>query len=170
MPVADRNGLVAADPWVTLDDDAAAPSGASVVVSFNRLKSDHNAVFAAAGAVGVEVPSDVDLEDLRPFLPRLALITVRFATMRDGRVFSVGRLLRERFKFTGDLRAVGDFIPDQVLFLLRCGYSTFAVNDNFSVDSLKRCVAAYSAWYQRATDNVPTASDLRHQDASGTLS
>lgn len=161
MPVADRNGPVSADPWVKLADDAAVPSG-SVIVSFARLKNDNNAIFAAASAVGVEVPSDVKIEELLPFLPRLNLVMVRFANMRDGRPFSVGRLLRERHGFTGDLRSIGDIIPDQVLFLLRCGYTSFDVADSFSLDALKRCVNAYSAWYQRATDKVETVIDLRH--------
>jgi uncharacterized protein (DUF934 family) len=167
MRVADRNGLVAGDPWTGVTDDDAIPVGASVIVSFDRLRNDHNAVFAAANAVGVEVPGNVDFDELNPFLPRLKLIVVRFATMRDGRVFSAGRLLRERYGFTGDLRAAGDFIPDQILFLLRCGFSTFAIPDSFSLDSLKRAVAAYSAWYQRATDGAPTVAELRTKGDGG---
>lgn len=167
MPVVDRTGTAAADSWVRVVDEDAVPAGASAVVSFGRLKTDHNAVFAAAGAVGIEIAGDADLDEIAPFLPRLKLIVVRFASMRDGRVFSVGRLLRERYAYGGDLRAAGDFIPDQVLFLLRCGFSTFTVADTFSLDAFKRAVAAYTAWYQRAADRTPIAADLRRDGNAG---
>ena len=166
MPVLDRSGPVN-DRWVTLADDAVVPAGASVVASLTRLKSDHNALFASAAAVGVEVSGDVALDELEPFLPRLTLVVARFTTMRDGRPFSLGRLLRERYGFKGELRAAGPFIPDQVLFLLRCGFTTFEVGDDFSLESLKRSVAAYTAWYQRATDRAPTVLDLRHKSDRG---
>lgn len=158
--VLNRNGPIA-DAWQRLADDAPIPAGASVLVSFARLKNEHNALFATAGAVGVDVGGDVELEDLEPFLPRLGLIVVRFASMRDGRPFSVGRLLRERYGFTRDLRAVGEFIPDQVLFLLRCGFSSFEVGPNFSAEALKHSVAAYTVWYQRGVERNATVAEMR---------
>jgi uncharacterized protein (DUF934 family) len=161
MAVVDRNGPIA-DAWVKLADDEPAPAGAAVVVSLARLKNEHNALFAAAARVGVEIAGDVVLEDLVALLPRLSLVIVRFAFMRDGRPFSIGRLLRERYRYQGDLRANGDFIPDQVLFLLRCGYNSFEVGAGFSTQSLKQSVAAYTAWYQRGIDRAPTVLDLRH--------
>jgi uncharacterized protein (DUF934 family) len=161
MAIVDRNGPID-DAWVKLADDAQVPAGLPVVVSLARLKNEHNALFATAPRVGVEIGGDVVLEDLLPFLGRLNLIVVRFAFMRDGRPFSIGRLMRERYRYQGDLRATGDYIPDQVLFLLRCGYSSFEVGAEFSIDSLKRSVAAYTAWYQRGVDRTPTVLDLRH--------
>ncbi|MHB1203981.1 MAG: DUF934 domain-containing protein [Rhodospirillaceae bacterium] len=161
--VLDRNGPVA-DGWVRLADGAAAGDGMSVLVSFSRLKNEHNALFAKAAGVGVEIAGDTPLEDLAPFLPRLGLIVVRFAAMRDGRPFSIGRLLRERYGFARELRAVGDFIPDQVLFLLRCGFNSFEVGPHFSSDALKRSVAAYTAWYQRGVERKATIAEMRRNE------
>ncbi len=158
--VLDRNGPIT-DGWQRLADDEAVKTGASALVSFQRLKNEHNALFAEAAAVGVEIGGDVTLEELEPFLPRLGLIVVRFAFMRDGRPFSVGRLLRERYGYTRDLRAVGDFIPDQVLFLLRCGFNSFEVGPNFSADALKHGVAAYTVWYQRGVERNQTVAEMR---------
>ncbi len=165
MAVVDRNGPLK-DAWTRIGEDAPAPKGASVIVSLARLKNEHNSLFSAAGAVGVEVASDVDLADLEPFLARLGVIVVRMATMRDGRVFSTGRLLRERYGYAADLRAVGDFIPDQVLFLLRCGFTSFEVGEKFPVESLKQSVAAYSVWYQKATDRAKSVVELRGENSS----
>ena len=160
--ILDRNGPIA-DGWERLANDAPVKPGASVLVSFTRLKNEHNALFAVAGNVGVDIGGDVNLDELEPFLPRLGLVVVRFAFMRDGRPFSVGRLLRERYGYTRDLRAVGDFIPDQVLFLLRCGFNSFEVGPNFSAEALKHSVAAYTVWYQRGVERNKTVAEIRKE-------
>jgi phosphoadenosine phosphosulfate reductase len=164
MDVVDRHGPIA-DEWLKLAGGTPVPAGSSarVVVTLTRLKNEHNALFATAAGVGVEIDGDAAVEDLLPFLSRLGVIIVRFTAMRDGRPFSIGRLLRERYGFQADMRAAGPFIPDQVLFLLRCGYSTFEVGAGFSIESLKQSVTAYSAWYQRSFDRSPTVVELRRR-------
>ena len=166
MPVADRSGLID-DSWTKLADDESAAKGAPIIVSLERLKSEHNSLFADASEVGVEVSGGVNLDDLKPFLSQLGIVVVRFDAMKDGRRFSVGRLLRERYGFEKDLRASGPFIPDQALFLLRCGFTSFDVGEDVSIETLKRSISAYSAWYQRASDRVATVLDLRHDGAGG---
>ncbi len=161
MAVVDKNGPIA-DAWERLADDAQPATGQSVIVSFARLKNEHNSLFSAAGAVGVEIPGDVNLDELEPLLPRLGLVVIRMTTMRDGRLFSLGRLLRERYGYKADMRAAGDLIPDQVLFMLRCGFTSFEVGDKFPTESLRRSVAAYTAWYQRATDRATTVAEMRN--------
>lgn len=165
MAVVDRKGHIA-DKWTHIADDAPVQSGASVIVSFARLKNEHNSLFSAAGAVGVEIGGDVNLDELETFLPRLGVVVIRMNTMRDGRLFSLGRLLRDRYKYTADMRAAGDLIPDQVLFLLRCGFTSFEVKDSFPIDSLKQSVAAYTAWYQRGVDRAATVAELRQGSRS----
>ena len=144
MPIADRNGLID-DLWTALADDAPAERGAPIIVSLERLKSEHNSLFSEVSEVGVEVK------------------VVRFDAMKDGRPFSVGRLLRERYGFDKDLRAAGPFIPDQALFLLRCGYTSFDIDESMSLETWKRSIAAYTAFYQRANDKAQTVLDLRHE-------
>jgi uncharacterized protein (DUF934 family) len=162
MPIADRNGLID-DLWTALADDAPAERGAPIIVSLERLKSEHNSLFSEVSEVGVEVKGDIDLDDLKPFMPQLGIVVVRFDAMKDGRPFSVGRLLRERYGFDKDLRAAGPFIPDQALFLLRCGYTSFDIDESMSLETWKRSIAAYTAFYQRANDKAQTVLDLRHE-------
>ncbi len=166
MAVVDRAGPIA-DSWTRLADDQAPAAGATVIVSFARLKNEHNSLFSAAGKVGVEIAGDVKLEELEPFLPRLGLIVVRMNNMRDGRLFSIGRMLRENYKYAADMRAAGDLIPDQMLYLLRCGFTSFEVKDGFPIDSLRRSVAAYTHWYQRIANSATPVTELRHGAAHG---
>ena len=161
MPVVDCNGPIE-NPWVTLADDISVTDGVPTIVFMDHLKNHHHSLFAQGSGVGVEIEGDVDLNELKPFLSQLSLVVVRFDSLKDGRPFSIGRLLRERYDYKRDLRAAGPFIPDQVLFLLRCGFTSFDVGENFSMSTLKRTLAAYSLWYQRASDRTATILDVRH--------
>jgi uncharacterized protein (DUF934 family) len=88
------------------------------------LLAGHNA------PLGVLVPGETPPEALAPLLPWLALVAVRFPVFKDGRGFTLGRHLRERLGFTGALRATGHILPDQLVFLLRCGFSEVEIGDN----------------------------------------
>jgi uncharacterized protein (DUF934 family) len=70
------------------------------------------------------VTSDTRVETLEPILGRVAMVAIDFPKYRDGRGFSIARTLRERYGFTGEIRAVGAPLPDQYEFLLRCGFTT----------------------------------------------
>jgi uncharacterized protein (DUF934 family) len=151
---------VSSDPWVTVADGDAVPK-ARVIVPIARFKAEAGAILAAAVAVGVEISGADRVEDLAPWTDKLALVVLRFGFFKDGRLFTSARLLRERLKFRGELRATGDFLPDQVLFLLRSGVNTLEVADNFPLETLNRVLKAYSVRYQRALDDQPVIVDQR---------
>jgi uncharacterized protein (DUF934 family) len=149
------------DTWLRLADDAQADAGARVIVSFARLKAEGDALFAAASAVGVEIGGADKVEELAAWTARLGIVVLKFGIFKDGRLFTSARLLRERLGFRGDLRATGDFLPDQAIFLLRSGVTSLEVDEKFSVETLARVVRAYSVRYQRALDPQPVILDQR---------
>jgi len=151
------------DAWVRLADDEAPVAGAHVIVPFARFKTEHNALLAKAAAVGVAIGGADAVEDLAPWVAQLQLVLLQFGVFKDGRLFTSARLLRERFGFRGDLRATGDFLPDQAIFLLRSGVTSLEVAETFSVETLARVVRAYSVRYQRALDSQPVIVDQRQQ-------
>jgi len=150
-----------ADSWVRLAEGEAPAANAQVIVPFARFKTEHEQLFAKAGAVGVEIGGADQVEELVPWLSRLGLIVLQFGVFKDGRLFTSARLLRERFHFKGDLRAAGDFLPDQAIFMLRSGVSSLEVGEKFSLDTLARVINAYSLRYQRALDAQPVIVDQR---------
>jgi uncharacterized protein (DUF934 family) len=81
------------------------------------------------------------------------LVAIEVAKFTDGRHYSLARLLRERHGFTGELRAVGDVLPDQLFYMLRCGYSSFELAPGKSLETGVRCLAAFSVSYQGAADD-----------------
>ncbi len=148
------------DSWSRLADDAAPKAGEKVIVPLARLKSGDNQIFAAA-KVGVEITGGDAVEDLKPWIDDLGLVVLRFGTFKDGRMFTAARMLRQRLKFTGDIRAAGDFLPDQVVFMLRTGVSSLEVADEFPLEAAKRSAKAYSVRYQHAVDTQPVAYEER---------
>lgn len=78
-----------------------------------------------SGAAGVVLPPNADPAAILPRLGALAVVAVEFPKFRDGRGFSIARALREHYGFAGDLRATGHFLPEQFLFLISCGFTSF---------------------------------------------
>jgi uncharacterized protein (DUF934 family) len=158
--VPDRDPVPTNDNWVRLADGESPAADGHVIVPFARLKGGDNQVFAAA-AVGVEIGGADPVEELKPWLDRLGVVVLRFATFKDGRLFTAARLLRQRLGYRGDVRAAGDFLPDQTAFLLRSGVTSMEVGDRFPLDAAVRSARAYTVRYQPAVDPRPTAPALR---------
>src|SRR5205085_10127849 len=102
------------------------------------------------GRVGVIWPNSRDVDDLVPYLDRLAAVALVFPTFRDGRAYSQARLLRERYRYRGELRATGQVLRDQFLYMLRAGFDAFEVTKPADADAFTEATRRYSAFYQPA--------------------
>lgn len=160
MPLI-RNGALAADDWVALADDTPPPEGGSVIVSLARWKAERAALLDRGAAVGVRLESSEPAAALADDVAHLALIAIAFPTFRDGRGFSTARLLRERHGFAGELRAVGNVLRDQFLFMHRCGFDAYEVADAAEAEAFAAQLAAFSVFYQPTGDGRTPATALR---------
>lgn len=113
----------------------------------------------SASAVRLE-PTD-DARALIPHLARLTLVEIAFPTFRDGRGYSAARILREA-GYGGELRAAGDVLVDQIVYLRRCGFDSFAPNVPLDPAVMDGALARYPAVYQRAADGADPVWKLRH--------
>ena len=152
----------ATDTWVR-DDGRVRKSGSTqpILLQFAELAEKGEAVLANLSSAGVEVDADVELDQLAPYLDCLGLIAIRFPSFKDGRVFTLARLLRERGGFTAELRATGDILPDQILFLLRVGFSTFELPEHIPARRVREALDRYSVWFQSAADSRTPVHQLR---------
>jgi uncharacterized protein (DUF934 family) len=157
-----KNGEIAEDPYRRLSDDAPLPDEGAVLVSADRLLADTDAMTRHHGAVGVLWPNHRSVSELAPHLDRLALIVLSFPSFRDGRAYSQARILRERHAFRGELRAAGQVLRDQFLFLLRSGFDAFEVTKEPDVAAFADSVRRYSVFYQPAADGSPPVLRRRH--------
>ncbi|KQT32284.1 oxidoreductase [Sphingomonas sp. Leaf412] len=112
-----------------------------------------------AGAVRVEAGDDA--RRLLGHLDRVALIEVSFPGYRDGRGYSSARILREG-GYTGELRAAGDVLVDQIAFMRRCGFDSFAPEAPIDQAALDRALTRYTDHYQPAADNIVPVWRKRH--------
>jgi len=115
-----------------------------------------------ATANAVEVDGTADLDRLGAIAPHLSRIDIRFTSFKDGRGFSIASLLRGRIGFSGELRAVGDLLPDQAGFLSRVGFDAVQPDTLGDPRSWRRSLNAFSHVYQPAADRRPAAYAVRH--------
>jgi uncharacterized protein (DUF934 family) len=120
-----------------------------------------DAFLGQTNATAVRLESDEDARALLPHLDRLALIEVAFPAFRDGRGYSAGRILRES-GYTGELRAAGNVLVDQILPMRRCGFDAFAPDAPLDPAAVERALGRYAYVYQSAADAAPPVWKLRH--------
>ncbi|MES2884935.1 MAG: DUF934 domain-containing protein [Pseudomonadota bacterium] len=115
---------VVEDDFETLPDDQALPAGAGgCIVSLARWNAEREQLLATGRAMGVELPNTMSMFDLDRSLLDRPLLALSFPTFSDGRALSQARILRQKWRVKGRLRAEGHVLPDQLINLLRCGFS-----------------------------------------------
>ena len=162
MPLV-KQGRVATDIFVHVADGAELPGDGAVLISAARFLEDPEALLRRAGKTGVIWPNNRDLDDLVPYLDRLAVVALVFPTFRDGRAYSQARLLRERHNYRGELRATGQILRDQFVFMLRAGFDAFEVKKDSDAEAFANTVKRYSVFYQPTGDGRVTALHRRMQ-------
>ena len=169
MPLV-KNGKISADAFVHVADDAEIPADGAILISSARFLDDPQTLLRRAGRIGVIWPNNRDVDDLVPYLDRLALIALVFPTFRDGRAYSQARLLRERHLYRGELRATGQVLRDQFVFMLRAGFDAFEVKKPADAEAFANTAKRYSVFYQPTGDGRITAlhqrMQLRHSESA----
>jgi uncharacterized protein (DUF934 family) len=117
--------------------------------------------FAGSNATAVRIEPGEDARDLLPHLDRLTLVEIAFPKFRDGRGYSSARILREA-GYTGEMRAAGDVLVDQIAFMKRCGFDSFAPDVPLDPAAAERALSAYADVYQAAADAAVPVWKLRH--------
>ena len=170
MPLV-KGGKITDDQFDHVADGAELPTEGSVLVSAARFLKDPEALFARSGKVGVIWPNSRDVDDLVPHLDRLGAVALVFPTFRDGRAYSQARLLRERYLYRGELRATGQVLRDQFVFMLRAGFDAFEVKKQADAEAFAETVKRYTVFYQPTGDGRVTALNrrmlLRHSESAG---
>ena len=125
-----REGGFAADEWTMLADDAALVDG-KIIVSLKRWRLEQ-----PQGA-GVQLDAGKDAQSALAEVADRPLLALKFDKFGDGRAFSYASLLRQRYGFRGELRAVGDVLLDEIPLMLRCGFTSFEVTSEPTLRALR---------------------------------
>lgn len=162
IELRDGEARWAEDAFVYLGDEDAVPEIGDVILSLARFEAEGDALLSSnSRRVGVRVESDQEVEVLAYDLPRIAVVALAFPKFRDGRAYTSARLLRERFRYEGQVRAVGDVLQEQAGFMVRCGFDAFEPSDGATPEALTKAANRFRHVYQRAADSRSIALDER---------
>lgn len=162
MPLL-KQGAFADDPWTNLADDAPLPDTGPVIVSLKRWREDRAKLLGRAAPVGLRLTSEQTPGQVEDDLHRFGVIALDFPAFTDGRSFSNARRLRDRYAYTGEVRATGGIFRDQYWHLKRCGFDAIEVSDKETVAGWQAAVSAITTPYQPASDGGDTVLSLRQR-------
>jgi uncharacterized protein (DUF934 family) len=150
MPWLIKDGAIVDNRWTLLRDAAVlgdVPAVGAVIAPLALWRTERGALLAR-GDIGVWLKPDDDPDALAADIAALPLIAVDFPKFSDGRGYSTARLLREKYKFVGELRAIGDVLRDQLYYLRQCGFNAFAVRSDRSLEEALKGLGDFSDNYQ----------------------
>jgi uncharacterized protein (DUF934 family) len=157
---------VVTDDWQILrpaaDEPVVLPAGRVIVPLATWL--DRQAGLAARGDIAVWLAGTDDPAKLAPSLPSLPLIAIDFPKFSDGRGYSIAYLLRSRYGYRGELRAIGDVLPDQLFYMKRVGFDALAVRADKDIRQALRSLRPFTDAYQGSWDSAVPAF-RRHERA-----
>ncbi|SMN10998.1 Oxidoreductase probably involved in sulfite reduction [uncultured Candidatus Thioglobus sp.] len=156
-----KDQAIVEDNWQWLeisDTDNASfslPAG-DIIVPFTDWRTNQQSCLEHTGRLGVCINSHDEIHEqaLVESLVKLELIALHFPVFTDGRPYSHARLLRDRYGFVGELRAVGDVLRDQLLFMQRCGINAFQLRDDKNLTDALAAFSELTVKYQTAADGA----------------
>jgi uncharacterized protein (DUF934 family) len=169
MPRLIKNRSIAEDRYTLLRDatsPADLPDGVPVIVPL-ALWIQWRSALIARGEAGVCVAPADHPGALADDVDRLPVIAVDFPAFTDGRGYSHARLLRERYHYAGELRAIGDVGRDQLYYLAQCGFDALLIPDARNADDALAAFADFTDGYQATTLRSPWFRRRQLAAASG---
>ena len=158
-----KHRQIVTDDWRRLTDikpgDEVPPG--KVIIPFACWQASREKLIARGGRYAVCINGEHETEVVAGDLGYFTLIALEFPTFRDGRCYTHARLLRERYGYQGELRAVGDVLRDQLLFMERCGIDSFEVRADKNIEDALKAFTEFSVKYQTAADQAVPVYKLR---------
>ena len=135
------------DPWCYLSDKHALKASHNII-DLGFWNENKRSLGGSRSPLGLMIPGDQDLTELANDLTCFSLIAIHIPTFVDGRAYSLAKLLRERYFYRGEVRAVGDVLPDQAHYLTRVGFDALELTDHPSASLALKKLSELSVCYQ----------------------
>jgi uncharacterized protein (DUF934 family) len=152
-----RDGAVVSDDWTVVarpsrDAVAALPAISKLILPLDIWRAERNALIARGEPLGVWIDSEQDPLALGTDVHLLSVVAVNFPVFKDGRGYSSAFLIRDRLKYRGELRAIGDVLRDQLFYMKRVGFNAFAVREDRNIEEALNGLNDFSDVYQGSID------------------
>ncbi|MGB0466506.1 MAG: DUF934 domain-containing protein [Pontibacterium sp.] len=151
MPLFINRTLVENDSWQQVDEESLTQGG-DIIVPLPLYQAHLATLQSREGQVAIQIEGDVDINWLLAHAEQFPLITIHFPVLRDGRGFSIARLLR-RAGFSGEIRALGDVSQDRLDFMTRCGFDALEIPTERFSPEVANAFDEFSVRYQGAADH-----------------
>lgn len=160
-----KNNQVVDETWHLLPKDVTLDELSNCddyIVPLNLWREHAHALKARDGGLGVWLDADEEAEEIGEDASQFQVIALNFPAFTDGRSYSNARLLRDRYGFKGELRAIGDVLRDQLFYMHRCGFDAFAVRPDKDPYEALESLKDFSVTYQAASDEPRPLFRRRH--------
>lgn len=147
-----KDRAIVEDHWIHVEPDAEVIPAGDVILPLSLWKARKDELVGRNGGIGIKLEPGEHPEEIVDDLHRLSVVACNFPTFTDGRGYSYARLLRERYGFTGEIRAVGDVLRDQMFSMARCGFNAFEPRSDRSIEDALKSFDDFSVTYQNAAD------------------
>lgn len=143
---------VVLDDFQSVEELHALEPTQNVIVPLKLFLENSELLVNRPGKTGVHLLPADSLDELVPYLSKLAVVTIEFPVFTDGRGYSLARLLRDKHQFKGQVRAVGDVFQDQLHYLERCGFNAYLLRPGESATESLKGFGVFSDAYQTSAD------------------
>ena len=148
MPTLIKGGQILADDWLIVEDVPHDATAKRLVVSAEYATTHAETLFTEGREVGIWLAGDAELDEIIGLIARVSMIAIHFPAFNDGRGLSLAVLLRTRFGYTGELRAIGDVHTDMLHYLHRCGFDSYLLPDGRDPQTALAILNSLSDFYQ----------------------
>lgn len=155
-----KNGQLTHDSWQYLGvpegqtaKQPPLPQAGDFLFTPVLWQTHKNEIISRYKRIGLWLEPWESLDTLIPDLHYFQVIAIHFPKFVDGRGYSTARLLRERFHYEGEIRAVGDVMQDQLFFMSRVGFDAFALKEGKDHSQALKALHTFKNPYQGAVDN-----------------
>jgi uncharacterized protein (DUF934 family) len=156
------------DDWQRIaepDPGQPLPQG-DLIVPLDYWRNNREPLARHNGRIAVCLNGDDSLDDFSDSLDQFELVALEFPRFADGRSYSHARLLREKYDYRGEIRAVGEVLRDQLFFMKRCGLDSYQIREDKDAEDALKGLSDFSVKYQTAADGAPPVYKLRHKQGN----
>jgi uncharacterized protein (DUF934 family) len=162
MPLL-KDGSITADSYRDVSGEETLPADGAIIVSLSQWQDHGEELGARSAPLGIVLRCDEKPTTIADCLDKFAVIALDFPAFSDGRAYSYARLLRDRYGYEGELRAVGDVLLEQLHFMHRVGFNAFSITSESAAKDWETAAADISVWYQPTGDGRSSVLQLRHK-------
>jgi uncharacterized protein (DUF934 family) len=148
MPTLIKGADIVVDDWQILEDGPHDTAASRIIVPAKYAITHAATLFSEGRVVGIRLAGDAEVDDVISLLDRVSMIAIDFPAFNDGRGLSLAVLLRTRFGYTGELRAIGDVHTDMLHYLQRCGFDSYLLPDGRDPETALAILNSLTDFYQ----------------------